>query len=147
MEFYCIIQIDMVLYSHSKEQDRSKAGKEKTMKTFYFDNFNDFEESGVAGEYEVTAIVKKDHCNSLCADLMTECKSWKTAIRRFFKSLTDYPGFNGWQDGILESCENGYFSDKETYFEGGKSVYCKGGYFWEVENYDDCWYICLNVPV
>lgn len=64
---------------------------------------------------------------------MTECKSWKTAIRRFFKSLTDYPEFNGWQDGILESCENGYFSDKETYFEGGKSVYCKGGYFWEVE--------------
>ena len=51
------------------------------------------------------------------------------------------------KDGILESCENGYFSDKETYFEGGKSVYCKGGYFWEVENYDDCWYICLNVPV
>lgn len=49
----------MVLYSHSKEQDRSKAGKEKTMKTFYFDNFDDFEESGVAGEYEVTAIVKK----------------------------------------------------------------------------------------
>lgn len=137
----------MVLYSHSKEQDRSKAGKEKTMKTFYFDNFDDFEESGVAGEYEVTAIVKKDHCNNLCADLMTECKSWKTAIRRFFKSLTDYPEFNGWQDGILESCENRYFSDKETYFEGGKSVYCKGGYFWEVENYDDCWYICLNVPV
>ena len=98
------------------------------MKTFYFDNFNDFEESGVAGEYEVTAIVKKDHCNNLCADLMTECKSWKTAIRRFFKSLADYPEFNGWQDGILESCENGYFSDKETY-------------------YDDCWYICLNVPV
>lgn len=119
----------MVLYSHSKEQDRSKAGKEKTMKTFYFDNFDDFEESGVAGEYEVTAIVKKDHCNNLCADLMTECKSWKTAIRRFFKSLTDYPEFNGWQDGILESCENGYFSDKETYFEGRKSVYCKGGYF------------------
>ena len=117
------------------------------MKTFYFDNFDDFEESGVAGEYEVTAIVKKDHCNNLCADLMTGCKSWKTAIKRFFKSLTDYPEFNGWQDGILESCENGYFSDKETYFEGGKSVYCKGGYFWEVENYDDCWYICLNVPV
>ena len=137
----------MILYSHSKEQDRSKAGKEKTMKTFYFDNFDDFEESGVAGEYEVTAIVKKDHCNNLCADLMTECKSWKTAIRRFFKSLTDYPEFNGWQVGILESCENGYFSDKEIYFEGGKSVYCKGGYFWEVENYDDCWYICLNVPV
>lgn len=89
------IQTDMVLYSHSKEQDRSKAGKEKTMKTFYFDNFDDFEESGVAGEYEVTAIVKKDHCNNLCADLMTECKSWKTAIRRFFKSLTDYPEFNG----------------------------------------------------
>ena len=43
----------MILYSHSKEQDRSKAGKEKTMKTFYFDNFDDFEESGVAGEYEV----------------------------------------------------------------------------------------------
>lgn len=42
----------MVLYSHSKEYDRSKAEKEKTMKTFYFDNFDDFEESGVAGEYE-----------------------------------------------------------------------------------------------
>lgn len=25
------------------------------------------------------------------------------------------------KDGILESCENGYFSDKETYFEGGKA--------------------------
>ena len=56
MEFYCIIQTDMVLYSHSKEQDRSKAGKEKTMKTFYFDNFDDFEESGDRGMKEYKRI-------------------------------------------------------------------------------------------
>lgn len=77
---------------------------------------------------------------------MTECKSWKTAIRRFFKSLTDYPEFNGWQDGILESCENGqgrkekkkmkryslYFTSKSRYKKALSLMYKKPSIYNEI---------------
>ena len=113
------------------------------MKTMYFESFEDFEKCEARQDYEMIAVVKRS--NGLCADLMTECKNWKTALNRFFKGLktAGFDDLAGWKDTLVESCENGYFADKETFWEDGKSKY-KGGYFWEVENYGDCWYVALK---
>jgi len=111
------------------------------MKTMYFDNFDEFEKSQTAGQYEVVSIVKNEKYNTLCADLMTDCKSYKTAIKRFFKSLKDYPMFGGWEEQLLESCENGIWSAKET-DENGE--YYAGGWHYTVEDNDGSFYICVN---
>lgn len=55
------------------------------MKTMYFENFEEFENADVSGKYELIIIVKNEKYNTLCADLMTECKSYKTALNRFLK--------------------------------------------------------------
>ena len=87
-------------------------------------------------------------------DLTTSCKSYKTAIRRFFKAISDYAKnesenahyfktvydfdesvFSGWAECMLESCENGYFADNAP-----------GSFAWGVEWVDEGrWYIFLNV--
>ena len=59
----------------------------------------------------------------ICSDCTTACKSYKTALRRFFKVLTENSetALSGWYAEILESCENGYFkmSDTESGFHWG----------------------------
>ena len=114
------------------------------MKTLYFENFDAFSDAEVSGQYELTTIVKNQKYNCLCADLMTDCKSYKTAIKRFFKSLKDYPEFDGWEEGLLESCENGVWEAKET-DENGE--YYAGGWHYTVEDNDGSFYICVNTSL
>ncbi len=119
------------------------------MKVVEFKNFDEFEESGVAGKYEVVALV---HCISygrkkICADLMTDCKCWQTAVNRFFKALGNDERFDGWKESIVESCKNGCFADKETFWENGKGSVYRGGYHWSVEDNDGSYYVELTVEV
>lgn len=119
------------------------------MKVVKFASFEEFENSKVAGRSEVVAMVHrtcKGH-NQISADLITECKSWKTAVKRFFKAIGNDARFDGWEDSITESCENGYFSDRETYWEYGKGSVYAGGYHWEVEDNDGSFYVELTVVV
>lgn len=119
------------------------------MKTVFFENFDKFEESGVATKYEIISIVKNEKFNTMCADLQTECKSYKTALKRFFKGLESYPQFTEWKEGIKESCESGYFQDSERYWNEEKFEYeYQGGWHYTIEEDEDngSFYICLNVP-
>lgn len=111
------------------------------MKTLFFENFEAFENANVAGKQELTAIVKNENCNTFCADLETNCKNYKTAIKRFFKSLAEYPQFAEWEECLAESCRTGLFKD----FEAGQNGKYDGGWHFTVENNDDNYYICLNV--
>lgn len=115
------------------------------MKVMEFKNFDEFEQCENKQDYEMVAIVHYAERNTVCADLMTDCKSWKTAVKRFFKALENRPEFSGWKESIIESCENGYFSDKETYWDNEKGSVYTGGYFWEVEDHGGSFYVCLNV--
>ena len=78
----------------------------------------------------------------LSADLFTECKSWKTVIRRFKKAFSDYKPVQDWIDCIYEMCENGFFSchsdnDYEDY---------RDGYAFEIEETSEgLWYMFLNI--
>ena len=83
----------------------------------------------------------------LKADLVTNCKSWKTALRRFFNNLPE-DKTHGWYDCLLESAENGYFKmDDSMMADGSRNPV--PGYFWEIEELDcpgePSWYIFLNV--
>ena len=102
-----------------------------------YKNFDEFENDRCAGNYELMAVVNNARFNTGCADLMTDCKNWRTAVRRCF---------DGWEECIIESIENGCWKDREAYWnsETGKYEY-RGGWFYEVEDNDGSFYICLNV--
>lgn len=108
-----------------------------------FDEFSDDIENKSRDEF--VAIVNKPN-GAVCADLITHCKYAETAIRRFFKALANDHRFDGWEEEIQDLVANGCTKDKETYWneETCKSEY-HGGYFWEVEDLDGSFYVCLNV--
>lgn len=68
-------------------------------------------------------------------------RRWKTAFRRFFNVLGSDPRFEGWDSTVYEAMLNGVWKDKEMVDDK-----YTGGWFWEVEDLDGRFYICLNVP-
>lgn len=113
------------------------------MKRYDFTSFADFEESGIAPEREAVTLIREN--GWFKADLMTECKSWKTAVNRFFKALENVPEFDGWKDFLRESAENGYFKDNDsTMADGSRNEF--QSFAWEIEPIDESqWYIFLNI--
>jgi len=79
------------------------------------------------------------------ADIVCDCKSWKTALRRFFRGLGYDRTFAGWEEGLIESCENGYFTMNDFRMADGKAnPYPSWAY--GVEQLDSgYWYVFLNV--
>ena len=111
------------------------------MKTMYFENYDEFETCENKQDAELVAVVKRN--DGLCADLLTETKSWKVALNRFFRELrkAGFYTLAEWEETVKESCKNGVFADKEI------NPYVReysGGWFYEVENYDGAWYVCLK---
>lgn len=79
---------------------------------------------------------------NFATQITTSCKRATTAVKRFFSAIDPdkYPALAGWKDSILESVQNGCFSDKEMY----NGMYT-GQYSWGVEAIDeDRYYIFLN---
>lgn len=89
----------------------------------------------------------------ISADMFTECKSYKTALRRFEKTFSSVPEIAEWIEGIRESCENGCFEDttgwKPAWTNDPEEIkeFAKSGtYSWGVEETSEgCWYIFLNI--
>lgn len=107
-----------------------------------FENCSDYEEIPVA----------IDDGWKIAVDLFTDCKSWKTALRRFEKAFGDYSeDIKGWIECMRESVESGYTSDSlkpgwNATEEERQDLYKKGSYSWGVEEQDDgYWYIFLNI--
>lgn len=115
------------------------------MKRYDFNGFEEFSDAEVAGEWEALTVVTEN--GWIKADLMTECKSWKTALRRFFKALDPDSAeeFEGWYECMRESAENGYFKGNDfTMADGSRNPYTS--YVWEIEEMNDGeWYIFLNI--
>lgn len=112
------------------------------MKVKQFESFEEFENECNEDnqiEDETICIVKTG--KRICADLTTVCKNYKTAINRLFKEIDKFEAFKGWKDGIIESCENGYFQDIETWQNtDGTKTY--GDWHYQVEELDEnLWYI------
>ena len=86
--------------------------------------------------------------NDVSADATYECKSWKTAVKRFFAAISIDRRFDGWdEECFIEAIGNGHWNDKSTVWndETGRCEYT-GDYAWGVEELDDgLWYIFLKV--
>lgn len=123
------------------------------MKIKKFKNFEEFEvwaDSFDDCEYQYTPTIIDDGWK-ISVDMTTKCKSFKTALHRFAKAFAEYDCIKDWADGMLESCEAGYFKDItlpswcNTVAEF-KEFNDFGVYCWSVEEIDDGeWYIFLNI--
>lgn len=119
-----------------------KSFKEYESWTERFENCSDYE--------EIPCVI--DNGWKISMDMLTECRSWKTALRRFekqFKDVDENAGITDWVEGIRESCENGYFKDAMTMYdkeEEKKTAQTFGTYSWGIEDVgENYWYIFLNI--
>ena len=111
------------------------------IKTDYFTSFEAFEESNTVGEYERTTVIEYD--NKICADLMTDTKSLKVAINRFFKSISNIELLYGFKEGFEEELkENGFISNYDGVTDRKNGIWA---YSWEFQDNDGSFYIMLNV--
>lgn len=101
-------------------------------------------------DYEQIPVVIDDGFKVM-TDLFTECKSWKTAIRRFSKAFAEVKELDGWFECLKESAESGCFKDSckpgwNATQEELKEFYAGGSFSYGIEEVNDgYWYIFLNV--
>lgn len=126
-------------------------------KTMIFKSYEEYErwteQFEDCSEYqEIPSVI--DDGWKISADMFTECKSWKTALRRFSKAFADVNGeIPGWIECMKESCENRYFEDttgwKPAWTNDPKEVaeFAKAGIysFGVEETMEGYWYIYLNI--
>lgn len=109
------------------------------MKVRHFNSFDNYELS-IDNGYEIDVVDIVRYENRVCADMLTFCKTWKTAVNRFFKAIENETEFDGWKDCIIESCNNGCFQDAECI-----NGHCVGWHYQIEQHEDDMWYIELTV--
>ena len=61
------------------------------LKVKEYSSFEAFEQDEHRQDVDLVAIVNKPN-GMVCADLITDCKMWQTAVNRFFKALAG----DGW---------------------------------------------------
>lgn len=65
------------------------------LKVKEYSSFEAFEQDEHRQDVDPVAIVNKPN-GMVCADLITDCKMWQTAVNRFFKALAGQ-GADRWQ--------------------------------------------------
>lgn len=104
---------------------------------------NWFDQLDAAGQYEE---IQETPCiiaqgKDWKADAFIECKTAKTALKRFgkaFEKIYFNPAFAGWLETIAESIEAGIFTD-------ARCEDSQNGYGWGVECQDNnLYYVWLN---
>ena len=121
--------------------------KGKDMKTALFNSMDAYMNAAEQNES-----IQAEDCISIIVadgwyrmDVTTACRSYKTAIRRFFDGLPYIPAVEGWEECIKESCDNGYFSGNDfTMGDGTRNETPSWSYGVE-EVGDGLWYVFLNV--
>ncbi len=127
------------------------------MKTKIFKSFEEYEtwtsQFEECCDYENIPVAIDDGWK-VSVDMFTECKSYKTALRRFAKAfITINSAIAGWIECMKESCENGCFEDvtgwRPAWTSNPKEIeeFSKHGTFsWGVEETaDGLWYVFLNI--
>ena len=112
--------------------------------TEQFENISDYQ--------EIPCVI--DDGFKVSVDMFTECKNWKTALRRFEKAFAEVnEEISAWVESIKETCENGCFSDttgwKPAWATNPEEVkeFMKGGtYSYGIEEtMEGYWYVYLNI--
>ncbi|MDO4305777.1 MAG: hypothetical protein Q4C77_03005 [Eubacteriales bacterium] len=127
------------------------------MKTRIFKSFDEYESwterfNNVSDYQEIPCAI--DDGWKVSVDMFTECKSWKTALRRFGKAFAEINSeIIDWVECIKESCESGYFKDTTGWkpawtddVEEVKEFAKNGTYSYGVEEtMEGYWYVYLNI--
>ena len=121
-------------------------------KTKVFNSFEEYEnwteKFDNCSDYEMIPTIIDDGWK-IAADLFTECKTYRTALKRFKKAFSDWKIIEEWTDCIFESCENGIFTDTTGWkiWNIPDEEVRKGGVysFGVEENMEGLWYIYLNI--
>lgn len=105
-----------------------------------FDDFSAWNDEAREHDADYNVVTVVTEKGWICCDLVTTCKSWKTALKRFFSVLHEEE-FDSWYECMRETKENGYTKENNRDPETGDMTYS-----WEIEWLDDnLWYIFLNV--
>ena len=113
-------------------------------KTYY--SMDAYEADEPEYRYDTAYIVKKGGWTD--CDMETECATYKTAIKRFFRAIDPEGkgvGYGRWTaDMLIESCDNGCFAQNDGMMADGTKNPLPS-FYWSVEELDDgVWYIFLN---
>ena len=116
------------------------------IKRYNYNSFEEFENDEAKTDREALSVIVEN--GWMKSDIVTECKSWKTALRRFWEALdpnNDTPALDGWREGMTEAAENGCFKLNDSRMaDGSRNQY--PSYAYEIEQLDDgLWHIFLNV--
>lgn len=103
-------------------------------------------------EYEEIPVVIDDGWK-ISIDMVTPCKTYKTALRRFEKTFQEVDGIAEWIECMRESCEGGLFIDtsgwKPAWTNDPVEIkeFAKNGFYtWGVEEISEgYWYVYLNI--
>lgn len=119
----------------------------RKIKVDEFNSFEEFDSSNTAGEYERVTVIREN--GWFKCDLLTECKTGKTAVKRLFDSLESngITDVSEWREFLNESLENGYYKDNDrTLADGTKNP--NPCYYWEIDcTNEDSIYITINVRI
>lgn len=116
------------------------------MKAYFYQSFAQYEEDEKKNGDNVVAIVLNEKYGTMCADIMSTAKSYKTAVSHLFKGV-DQLGlsehFDGWKESLLESVECGTWADRESVWNAEKcrSEYIPGGWHYAIEGEPGAWYV------
>lgn len=103
-----------------------------------------------ASDYQMIPTIIDDGWK-ISMDLFSECKSAKTAIRRFVRTFSEnFPNVKDWGEGMMESIESGYWHDDSHGYKSAeeerKIAKTFGAFSWGIEEtMEGEWYIFLNV--
>lgn len=104
------------------------------MKIRYFYSMSEYENIKSLFDFDIADFVIEN--NKICVDFTTECKKAKTAVKRLFKAINNSKYnelFDGWEESILESMENGIYRQYE-----------ENEFAWSVTEFDDVFYIYIK---
>ena len=124
------------------------------MKAKKFTSYNEYEAwtdtFENVSEYQMIPTIVDDGWK-VSMDFFVDCKSAKTAIRRFVRTFFEnFPDVKDWGEWMLESIESGYWHDDSRGYQNAeeerKIATSFGAFSWSVEEpMEGEWYIFLNV--
>lgn len=116
------------------------------MDVHYFDSVEDFEKLEDSQKWHDDVVTIVRHSNWLFADATRSDSDYKKLIKDFFKALSLYPEFDGWEKKIIAYLKSGLLSNNNMSI-GNHKRNPDFSFSWAVEINEDRSYIFLNIKV
>ena len=112
----------------------------------YFDSMEDYEKLELSQKYNHNEITIIRISKWLFADATRDDSNYKKLIKDFFKALSIYPEYDGWEKKITENVESGLLFNNDRFIGNGQRN-PNFSFSWSVEFEEERSYIFLNFKV